>query len=370
MSAARVASIALSLAALLFVGAAARAETNVMFIFDASGSMKKKIETGETRFAAAQRAMTTILGEIPSDIRLGLLLYGHRRAKDCTDIELVSPIGADGAATIARRINSLQPKGETPIAESLQQALRSFSAFQGQSNRIVVVTDGIEECGGDPCAVAKAAASSGVDVKMDVVGFTLNEKQRRTVQCVADATGGKYYSAMNAQELLDAFTKLRQQVVEVPPPPPPPAPAAPTKINLLSPKNGGELLAMPSDVWQATADDQEQAASWLQTDEEGVYGFQDGRPATFDTFTVLIDGASPNNPKEIELLAGDDGPGGAFHSIATCTFQNIKLVKSPYQPCTFAPVTARYLKVRLGLNQNGSGGILATEFQLLGELAP
>lgn len=346
-------------------GAGASAQTNVMFIFDASGSMKKQIETGETRFAAAQRAMTGILSGISGDVRLGLVLYGHRRAKDCTDIELVSPIGADNAASIARRINGLQAKGETPIAESLQQALRSFGAFRGQTNRVILVTDGIEECGGDPCAAAKAAIDAGVDVKVDVVGFTLNDEQRRTVQCIADTTGGRYLAANDAGELVDALKKT--QVAEIPPPPP--EPPKPVKLSLLSPKNGGQVVAVPSDVWLATADDAETEAQWLRTDEEGVYAFQDGRPATFDTFTVLINSAHPNNPKSIELLVGDEGPTGSFRPVATCNFQNIKLLQTIYQPCKFQPVTARYLKVKLGQSVSGDGYLRGTEFQLLGELA-
>lgn len=211
----------------LLAAAEARAESNVLFIFDASGSMKKKLETGETRIAVAKRAMSEALGSMPPDVRLGLLMYGHRKAKDCSDIELVSPIGADDAGTIAGRIESVPAKGETPIADALKQAVRSFAALKGQSNRIVLVTDGIEECGGEPCAAAAAVRDAGLELKVDVIGFTLTEKQRQTVQCVADTTGGTYYDAQDVSGLTSALQEVQQQVVQAEPPPAP-APAPPT----------------------------------------------------------------------------------------------------------------------------------------------
>ncbi len=356
--------------AVLSGAASARAESNVLFIFDASGSMKKKLESGESRIAVAKRAMGEALGNMPADVRLGLLMYGHRKAKDCTDIELVSPIGADDAAAIAGLIEAAPAKGETPIAEALKQAVRSFAALKGQSNRIVLVTDGIEECGGDPCAAAQAVSAAGLDLKVDIIGFTLTEKQRQTVQCVADATGGQYYDAQDVTGLTTALQEVQQQVVqaEPAPPPPAPAPAQPTRFNLLSPKNGGAILAAPSDVWLATNDDSEQAATWMRTDQEGIYGFQDDRSATFDSFAIYVGGTDNGNPQQVELLAGDEGPTGQFRSVGICKFQNVKLIKTPYQECKFAPVTARYLKVRLGPNFGGDGYLFATEFQLFGEL--
>src|ERR1043166_4185395 len=87
------------LGAWLACAACAWAQTNVLFIFDASGSMKTKVE-GEARLAAAKEAVTAALRGMPADVRLGLMMYGHRRAKDCTDIELVAPIGSEDAQTI------------------------------------------------------------------------------------------------------------------------------------------------------------------------------------------------------------------------------------------------------------------------------
>jgi hypothetical protein len=198
--------------------------SNVMFIFDSSGSMKKPIKSGESRSEVAKRALVTALGKMPADSKLGLFMYGHRRAKDCSDIEMVSPPGTSDGKAISEMILKSQPKGETPIAAALEAVASNFAALKGQSNSAVLVTDGIEECGGDPCAAARAIRAAGIGLKVHVVGFTLNEKQRQTIQCVADETDGKYLDAQDAAGLSDALAEVQKAVVE-----PPSAPAEPVR---------------------------------------------------------------------------------------------------------------------------------------------
>src|SRR5262249_14609684 len=118
--------LAVSLAVFAAGGAALPAPTHLPFLFHSSWWRKKKEDTSEQRMTVAKRAMAQTLQDMPTGVRVGLLLYGHRRAKDCTDIELTSPIGADDPAAIAKRIAELKPKGETPIAAALEQAIRSF----------------------------------------------------------------------------------------------------------------------------------------------------------------------------------------------------------------------------------------------------
>lgn len=344
--------LALSVGAVLASWQPAAAESNVLFIVDASGSMKKKLEAGESRMDAAKKAMAAALAAMPPDARLGLLLYGHRKAKDCSDIELVSPIGADDAAAISKRISGLKAKGETPIAESLRQAARSFAALKGQDNRIVLVTDGVEECKGDPCAAAQELRDAGFDLKVDIVGFTLTEKQRALIQCVPEITGGQYYDAQGMAGLTTALAQVAQTAAEA-------------DNNILAQRNGGVLLAAPNDEWLKLNDSAEERATTYGG--AGVWAFKDGKPATFDTFEVLIPGADQYNLKDFELLVGDEGPLGTFRSIGKFSTQNMKMMQAPYQKFTFAPVTARYLKVVLATD-HGGGYIAGYEFRVQGKI--
>ncbi|HLF96860.1 MAG TPA: VWA domain-containing protein [Methylococcaceae bacterium] len=349
------------LIAAAFFSPAAPAENNVLFIVDASGSMKKLVD-GQKRMDVAKKVLGETLGGMPQDARLGLLVYGHRKAKDCGDIELLAPIGGDDAAAIGKQIRALTPKGETPIAESLRRSIKSFNAFKGQQNSIVLVTDGIEECKGDPCAAARELKDAGLEVKVNIVGFTLGEAEGKALQCVADVTGGTYYSAGNAAGLTQALAQVQKEVrqtaiVQTAQPPA-------KDDNLLAARNGGALLSAPNDEWQKLNDGKPERATTYGG--EGIWSFKDGKPATFEQFEVLIPAASGYNLKDFELLVGDEAT-GAFRSIGVFATQNVKMMPEGWQGFKFPPVTARFLKVHLQTD-HGGGYIAAHEFKLVGKI--
>ncbi|MGE0151733.1 MAG: VWA domain-containing protein [Reyranellaceae bacterium] len=349
-------------AALGFFAAAAQAQNNVLFVFDGSGSMKRQAGA-ETRIVAAKRAMAQALREMPADTRLGLLMYGHRRAGDCSDIELVSPVGADDAAAINKRIQAVDAKGETPIAESLRQAARSFAALKGQNNAIILVTDGVEECKGDPCAAAREIKAAGLDLKAHVVGFALSDQQRKAVQCIPDITGGRYFEARDAGGLNRALGEVRQQTAQAPP--------KPVEFNLLSPANGGHVVAAPSAGWAKIISEKDADEIHDGFPAEAIFAFKDQKPATFHTFTMLIASTNGGNPQEFELFAADD-LGGPFRSLGVFRAQNMRLLQNPYQRFKLPETTATFLKLRFisAYGSTGAGGYKRVpQIKLIGQMA-
>lgn len=149
----------------------------------------------------------------------------------------------------------------------------------------------------------------------------------------------------------------------------PPATVAPgNKFNLLAADNGGHIVAAAKADWVKLIDSKEDTYLWVD-DGEGIFAFKDDRPATFDTFAVLIPGSDDSNIKDFELFAGNDSSTGRFDSIGKFTTQNIRMFKSPYQEFTFPPVKAKYLKVKALMSHGGSkGAIRGYEFALFGKL--
>jgi len=140
------------------------------------------------------------------------------------------------------------------------------------------------------------------------------------------------------------------------------------RLNLIAPENGGGILVASSDEWKYTNDGQEfQAQISYGLGKEAVYGFKDGRSATFDMFTTFVNGTEQYNLKEFELFAGNDAPMGQFKYIGKFQTQNVKLFKTPYQQFKFSPVTAKFLKVRL-ISTWGWLHPSIYEFQLFGVL--
>ena len=188
-------------------------QPQVMLIMDSSGSMKRRIG-GEPKMAVAKRSVADFLAGAPSEVPLGLMAYGHRRSRDCSDIEIMIPPSAGTGRAIRAAVDAMVPRGETPIAESIRQA----AAYMDSGSRpttIVLVTDGEEACNADPCAAARELESAGVEFTAHVIGFGLNEAQSQAVKCLADETGGQFIAANDAPQLAAALKKV------VPPPPAP-----------------------------------------------------------------------------------------------------------------------------------------------------
>ncbi|RMD89678.1 MAG: VWA domain-containing protein [Alphaproteobacteria bacterium] len=202
--------------------ALARAENNMLFILDASNSMWGQAG-GEAKIDTAKRVLGDALGDLEGTVTPGLMVYGHRSRRECSDVELVAPFGAADAATIRGYIAGLNPRGKTPIAASLERAIEAFAGREEENNSILLISDGIETCGGDPCAAAAELIKRGINVRVNVVGFDVDAEARAQLQCIAEAGGGRYFEARDANDFTKAVAEVKQEA-KAPPPPPPPAP--------------------------------------------------------------------------------------------------------------------------------------------------
>jgi len=202
--------------ALLGMGSIASADENVMVVFDGSNSMWGQID-GIAKIEIARDAMDNLLGEWADERRVGLMAYGHRRRGDCGDIEvLVEPDNAS-RQTILERINAVTPTGKTPLTDAVEQAAIALS-YTDQPATVVLISDGLESCGRDPCALARALEQSGVGFTAHVVGFGLgSDEDASSLSCIAENTGGQYITATNAIELGAALSVVGSAVAQAEP---------------------------------------------------------------------------------------------------------------------------------------------------------
>lgn len=200
--------IPLLLLAFCFAGTAPSvAQTgDAILILDASGSMWGQVE-GQTKISAARKAVDSILAKWKQTDRLGLMAYGHRTKGDCKDIELVVPVSAFDPDKIRSAVKGLNPKGKTPMADSLRAAAQALRSSENKAT-VILVSDGIETCSPDPCAVAAELKKAGVNFTAHVIGFDVADPTaKRQLQCIARATGGVYLDASNASSLEQALGK-------------------------------------------------------------------------------------------------------------------------------------------------------------------
>ena len=181
---------------------------NLLVILDLSGSMNLPLGRS-TRIGTARQVLHSMLAKVPDDFNVGLRVYGDRygsRQKEtCTDSHLVQPVQKIDRASLFKIIDTAKPRGETPLVYSVLQALADLKAAGGGS--VVLITDGEESCGGDFSAAAAAIKQSGLDFRLNIVGFTLRgQTAEKALGGLAASTGGAYYSAADGTALSRALT--------------------------------------------------------------------------------------------------------------------------------------------------------------------
>jgi len=189
----------------------------VLFVFDGSGSMWGQVD-GKAKIKMAKEAMAGLIRDFPEGTDMGLIAYGHRKQGDCGDIQTLAPVGSS-KETIIQAINSINPKGKTPLTKSIQFAAEQLKGRDAPTS-IVVISDGKESCNADPCAAAKAVREAGVNLKVHVIGFDVKGDEAKQLQCIASNGGGKYFAAGNASELAKSFAEVKKEVAKVEKPKP------------------------------------------------------------------------------------------------------------------------------------------------------
>ena len=181
----------------------------VEIVVDASRSMWGRMH-GEPKMVVAKEILLDVSYWFPEDLKLALRAYGSTspsESADCTDSTLLVPFGEDNRESIRAAIAGLRPLGQTPIAYALNQAARDFGTLQ-DDRALVLVTDGIESCGGDPVRAARELREQGIMVHL--IGFGLGnaaDEDAASLQAVANASGGRYVMAGSAEELKEALAQ-------------------------------------------------------------------------------------------------------------------------------------------------------------------
>lgn len=185
--------------------------TRIEFLFDASQSMYAQWQTN-TRFEIAKKLLSEMVDSLDkiTNVEMALRVYGHTKKfppQDCDDTRLEVPFGKNTAYLIKKRLSEINPSGTTPIAQSLNQCGNDFPADPAR-NIIILITDGIEECNGDPCAVSLMLQRKGIILKPFVIGLGLSKEYKDVFNCV-----GNYYDAVDETGFRTVFNVVISQAL-------------------------------------------------------------------------------------------------------------------------------------------------------------
>jgi hypothetical protein len=182
--------------------------SGVEIILDASGSMLQSIG-GKRRIAIAKETLTQLLVDvIPAGTPFAMRVFGHKEADSCrTDLEI--PLAPLSPATAKAKVAAIQAMNlaKTPIGDSLARVAEDMSAVTGE-RVVILLTDGEETCDGDPAAAIRALEASGVNVRVNIIGFAIDDEElRRTFESWAALGNGNYFAAADAEQLAEALTQ-------------------------------------------------------------------------------------------------------------------------------------------------------------------
>lgn len=167
-------------------------KTRLLFLLDGSASMYGDWER-TIKIRAARGILSELIDSLKVDpnVELALRIYGHNSPpedRNCEDTNLEVPFGPRNHDSIIETIRNLEPKGTTPIAYSLEQAAGDFPLSSDYRNILIIITDGIESCGGDPCKVSLALQKQGIFLRPFVIGMNMDEDYKKQFDCV-----GQYF---------------------------------------------------------------------------------------------------------------------------------------------------------------------------------
>lgn len=186
-------------------------KTRILFLLDGSGSMLAHWGGGQTRMDVAKRILAETTDSLQGNpkLELGLRVYGHlypSRQNNCTDSRLEVAFSPDNHQQIKTKLLQISPKGNTPIAYSLEQAAGDFPVASGFRNIIIIITDGIESCEGDPCTVSLALQKKNIFLKPFVIALGDQKGFQHQFDCI-----GTTFDATSIVEFRKSLRKALKQ---------------------------------------------------------------------------------------------------------------------------------------------------------------
>lgn len=172
------------------------------FITGARNQLTSRLEREPTRITVARQSVTDVIRRLPSDVNVGLVT-----ARDCPIANLHGFFKPSERSALISQVQRLQPDGGTPLADGIRRAA-SLLDGKGRESTILVVTDGQESCGSDPCAAARAIAVAQPHLKINVVDIGRGGGGN----CMAQATGGQVYTATSVSEFKLSIERAMQDV--------------------------------------------------------------------------------------------------------------------------------------------------------------
>ena len=242
----------------------------VELILDASGSMLKRLD-GKRRIDIAKAVLLELIREkLPPGTPFALRVFGHREADSCrTDLEMaLAPLQTAKAVGLIQKIQA-KNLAKTPIGKSLEMVASDLAPVTGE-RIVILITDGEETCGGDPAESIQKLKDAGMDLRVNIVGFAIDDQGlKQKFRLWAELGEGRYFDTKSATDLGSAVTSALKLPFDV---------YNGAGLIVASGLVGGEPVSLPAGQYR------------IQTREANPRVIQDAEVPSGETKTVVIPG--------------------------------------------------------------------------------
>lgn len=212
-----VALMAAMLTAISQQAAAQASPPRTQIIFDGSGSMWGKLPGDATaKYVLVREALRQTLPALDRTAEVGLVLYGHRRRGDCSDVEQAVTVSPLDPERLLAPLESVNPKGRGPLTLAMVAAADVLPSSEGKTS-LILVHDDYDNCQADPCQIAGELHRVRPKLAVHVVSIGAKPEDVERMACVPRITGGRHFDVREASGVAPAIAEaLRLATLEQP----------------------------------------------------------------------------------------------------------------------------------------------------------
>jgi hypothetical protein len=157
------------------------------------------------RIDVAKRALTEVVGASPDDLDFTFVTFNQ-----CGRPQPQGRFGPDRRGALISRIQGTTLGDNTALADSIAAVpgLIESGRSADQPVNVVLVSDGEDSCGGDPCAAATALKRSLPYAFVNAIAIS---RDAEAVRCVPEATDGLFVQADDAERLATELARATGQ---------------------------------------------------------------------------------------------------------------------------------------------------------------
>ena len=178
--------------------ASAQSLESISIVIDASGSMWGKI--GQlSKFRAAVDAIMQSSDDLVPQVEIGLTVFGHKTENECSGGETIIAPQLFDKEKFSNELLRIKPRGRAPLVATVKSAIE---LLRGKRSSLLLITDGTDSCGQDPCKMIADLQMHADEVSIDTIALDVKSpKDLEGLKCLSDATKGKLRVVSTAEEL-------------------------------------------------------------------------------------------------------------------------------------------------------------------------